>query len=217
MKKKKKQLPKNKKNQNQNPNKNKKFVDQKIKVANFILIFILLVLIGIFVRAAMLSLSEEVDGKNLKQFAAARTTQRDTILAKRGTIYDNSGEALAQNVYSYTLIAYLSESRGEGNYVKDKEKTAKALATVISMDESRILKLLNSTNKKGESLYQTEFGSAGKGLTELTKDKIEALNLDGIDFIESQKRYYPKGDFLSYTLGYAKQDANGKINGELGL
>jgi len=209
MKKNSKTKPKNKKS--------KRIIDPKIKKSNFLLILILFIFIGIFVRAAMLSLSEEIDGKNLKLFAASRTTKRDTILAKRGTIYDNNGEALAQNVYSYTLIAYLAESRGEGNYVKDKEKTAKALATVISMDESRILSLLNSKNKKGEPLYQTEFGNAGKGLTELTKDKIEALNLDGIDFIESQKRYYPKGDFLSYTLGYAKQDANGKINGELGL
>ncbi|MDD6223888.1 MAG: penicillin-binding protein, partial [bacterium] len=65
--------------------------------------------------------------------------------------------------------------------------------------------------------YQTEFGNQGKGLSELTKDKIKALNLEGIDFVESQKRYYPKGDFLSYTLGYAKMDAEGKITGELGI
>ena len=173
-------------------------------------VFLLIFLILLY-RTGVLSLSEEVDGINLSIFASSRTTEHDTILAKRGTIYDVNGDVLAQNVYSYTLIAYLEESRGEGNYVKDKEDTAKKLATVIEMEEEKILSLLN------KDVYQTEFGSKGKGLTEITKDKIKKLNLDGIDFIESQKRYYPKGDFLSYTLGYAKSDENGKIIGELGV
>ena len=85
------------------------------------------------------------------------------------------------------------------------------------MSKEDILALLNRKTSTGETPYQTEFGSKGKGLTELVKDKIVALNLDGIDFIETQKRYYPKGDFLSYTLGYAKSDENGKITGELGI
>ena len=197
--------------------KNKKAVNQQLKTANIVLISCLVIFLVLIYRAGVLSLSKEIDGINLSKFASSRTTQHDTILAKRGTIYDVNGDILAQNVYSYTLIAYLEESRGEGNYVKDKEETAKKLATVIDLPETKILSLLNSTNSKGEPLYQTEFGSKGKGLTELTKEKIEKLNLDGIDFIESQKRYYPKGDFLSYTLGYAKSDSTGKISGELGV
>ena len=171
-------------------------------------LFLFLVFVG---RCCMLSLSHEVDGVNLQEFASRRTTKHDTIIAKRGTIYDVKGEALAQNVYSYTLLAYLEEERGEGHYVKDKEITAEALSTVIELDKDSILKLLQ------KDTYQTEFGNAGKGLTELVKDKIVALNLDGIDFIETQKRYYPKGDFLSYTLGYAKSSEDGLIQGELGL
>ena len=42
-------------------------------------------------------------------------------------------------------------------------------------------------------------------LTEMEKEKIEALSLPGIDFIEDEKRYYPNGDFASYTIGYAKK------------
>lgn len=173
--------------------------------------FLFLMFLVLLLRVTYLSLSSEVDGINLKEFASKRTTRYETISAKRGTIYDINGEALAQNVYSYTLIAYLSDSRGEGNYVKDKENTAHMLATVIDMEESEILKLLSKDS------YQTEFGNKGKGLTELTKEKIVALNLDGIDFIETQKRYYSKGRFLSYTLGYAKMDEDGNIKGELGL
>ena len=192
-------------------NKKSKTVNRNVRIANISLLVTLFLFVLLFYRAGVLSLSEKVDGINLKEFASKRTIKHETILAKRGTIYDVNGEALAQNVYSYTLIAYLDSSRGEGNYVKDKENTAKGLSSIISMDYEKILALLN------RNVYQTEFGKSGKGLTELTKDKILALNLDGITFTETQKRYYPKGDFLSYTLGYAKSNEDGKIIGEMGI
>lgn len=197
--------------------KNNNTINLNVRKANILLILTFLFFFILIFRAGTLALSKKIDGKDLKIFANNRTIKHETILAKRGTIYDVNGEALAQNVYSYTLIAYLSPSRGEGNYVSDKGETAKSLATVINMSEEKILALLNSTNKDGDPLYQTEFGSAGKGLTELSKDKIVALNLKGIDFTETQKRYYPKGRFLSYTLGYAKGSEDGKITGEMGI
>lgn len=55
-------------------------------------------------------------------------------------------------------------------------------------------------NKEG--VYQVELGPGGRNLSELDKDKIEKLELPGIDFIKSYKRYYPNGDYASYTLGY---------------
>lgn len=186
-------------------------INRNARISNIALILTFLLFCLLLYRAGVLSLSDKVDGINLADFASKRTIKHETILAKRGTIYDVNGDALAQNVYSYTLIAYLKTSRGEGNYVKNKEETAEKLATVISMSKEKILELLN------KDVYQTEFGIAGRGLTEITKDKILALNLDGLDFIETQKRYYPKGNFLSYTLGYAKLNSDGKIVGEMGI
>ena len=197
--------------------KKKIHINTHVRSANLFLITTFLLFAVCLYRVGVLALSDEIDGKNLKQFAASRTTAHDAILAKRGTIYDVHGEILAQNVYSYTLIAYLAESRGENYYVQDKEMTAEKLSTVLNLSKEQILSYLNRTTQNGEVPYQVEFGSKGKGLTEITKEKIVALNLPGIDFIESQKRYYPKGDFLSYTLGYAKLDETGKIIGELGI
>ena len=194
-----------------------KKINRNVSIGNICLIFTLFLFAGLLYRASVLSLSKEVDGINLKEFSSSHTLKRETIKAKRGNIYDANGDILAQNVYSYELIAYLEPSRGEGYYVKDKEYTAEQLATIIDLDQEKILSLLNSTRSNGEPLYQTSFGTAGRGLTEITKDKIKALNLPGIDFIETQKRYYPKGDYLSYTLGYAKQDSDGNIVGEMGI
>ena len=94
----------------------KKKVNNNNKFNNVFLFLTLFLFACLFARTCYLALSEEVDGINLQKFASKRTTKKDTILAKRGTIYDINGEALAQNVSSYTLIAYLEESRGKESH-----------------------------------------------------------------------------------------------------
>ena len=193
--------------------KRKKRRKNNIKYSKLLIITSLFLFALMIARVTQLALAEEVDDTNLQALARQRTTKTDIIKAERGNIYSSDGEALAQNVSSYKLIAYLSPSRttNEDNpqHVVDKEKTARELAPILGVSEEEILKYLSK-----EGVYQTEFGNAGKGLTELTKEKIEALNLPGIDFIESFKRYYPKGDFASYVLGYAKEEVTTNEDGE---
>ena len=185
------------------------------KLFIFSSLFLFVVMIG---RVIELSTSKTIDGVNLQELASKRTSKTEILKAKRGTIYSSDNEALALNVSSYKLIAYLDPKRTENKdnpqHVVDKEKTAEALAPILSMEKDEVLKYLNK-----EGVYQTEFGSHGKGLSELDKKKIEDLNLPGLDFIESYKRYYPKGQFLSYTLGYAKasSDDEDDISGEMGI
>lgn len=186
----------------------------------------MMILTGIlYIQFIYLSLSPTIYGKNMSDFATSRNTVKKTIPAKRGTIYDNSGNILALNVSSYTVIAYLEKSTvysGE-NYVKDIDATATALSPIINMEVDTIKNLLS------QDRYQVELGPGGRGISELKKDEILALNLSGIDFIEDQKRYYPNGDFASYIIGYAKDnevteiDKDGnettsiQIVGELGI
>ena len=196
----------------------KKKKRNNIRYSKRIIIASLLLFVALILRLTQIALSTEIDGTNLKELASKRTTRTDTILAKRGTIFSSDGETLAQNVSSYKIIAYLDEKRTTNpkkpQHVVDKEKTAKELSPILGIEEENILEYLSK-----ENVYQTEFGSKGKGLTELTKQKIDDLNLPGIDFIESYKRYYPKGQFASYTLGYAKTTSEEEniIVGEMGI
>ena len=186
-----------------------------VKPSKIVLILISILLCLAIARLLQVAIFSKIDGINLKEFASTRNTVTKTLYAKRGTIYDSSGDALAVSVNSYTLIAYLEKSRtvDENNpqHVVDKEGTAKALAPILNMEESEILKYLN------KEAYQVEFGSKGKNLTEITKKKIDDLELPGIDFIESTQRYYKMGSFASYLIGYAKTNDEGQIKGELGL
>ena len=163
-------------------------------------LFVLLILLGQF---AHISLFSSVNGNNLKQIAANRTTVSKELIADRGTIYDNEGNILATNVASYTLIAYLSDTRtsdkNNPRHVVDKEKTARELSEILNAPYDYIYERLC------EDRYQVEFSSYGSKLTELEKIAIEKLELPGIDFVESTKRFYPNGQFASYIVGYAKE------------
>ena len=168
----------------------------------FIVFFIIIVIL--FIQFCYLALSTNVYGINMKEFASNRNTVTETLTAERGTIFDVEGNILAQNITSYTLVAYLDSSRttDENNpeHVVDKEYTATKLSSILGEENYEyILGRLNKNSK------QVEFGNVGKNLTELTKLAIEELDLPGISFTETVKRYYPNGDFASYIIGYAKQ------------
>lgn len=189
-----------------------------IKYSRVIVFISLLLFCAIIGRVIQLGMSKKIDGIDLKQLATKRVTKTDIILAKRGNIYSSNGDILAQNVSSYKLIAYLDSKRttnkNRPQHVVDKELTASKLAPILGMEKDEILKYLN------KKAYQTEFGTHGKDLNEITKKQIEDLNLPGLDFYETFKRYYPKGQFASYTIGYAKSSSNDEdtsITGEMGI
>jgi penicillin-binding protein 2B len=187
----------------------------RIKLSKLLIISSVFLFVIIIIQLIKLSTYEEINGVNLQKFANNRNTQKEILVANRGTIYNANNEPLAQTVNSYTVIAYLDSKRSDGyskpQHVIDKEGTAEALAPLINMTSETILNLLKRPN-----LYQIELGPGGKEITELTKEAIEQLQLPGIDFIKSYKRYYPNNDFLSYTLGYV-QKYDEILVGEMGL
>ena len=191
-------------------------MEHNVKVSNVVLIIVFFLFLIIITRVSYIALTKKIDNIDIQSLASKRTTKEIILKANRGTIFDSSGDVLAQDVASYTLIAYLDSKRTtdpeKPQHVVDKEKTALVLSAILNMDKETILSYLNK-----ENTYQTEFGVKGKGLNEIEKDTILATNLPGLDFIETTKRYYPYGKFLSYLIGYAKQDENGKMTGELGI
>ncbi len=185
-----------------------------VRIPKVFILIVAFLFIAIIIKLSFVSLSSEVDGINLHNLASNRNTKTDTIYAKRGNIYDNEGEVLASVVNSYKIIAYLDPKR-EKDYVVDKDATAKMLNEYLGIPYDEAMERLNK-----EGRYQVEFGTKGNNITESLKNKIEALDLPGIDFIQSQKRTYSTGSFASYIIGYAKKpngNEDGEIIGELGI
>ncbi len=186
-----------------------------------ILMFGVLVLsfFAIVIKLSLVALQTETDGINLTEFTKNRNTTKEILKAKRGTIYSSNNEILAHSVNSYTLIAYLSESRTKDpdnpHHVVDKEGTATALAEVLGADREYILDRL--VTGAAQKKYQVQFGIYSLNLTTITKNQIEALGLPGIDFIEGTKRFYPNSSLAPYIIGYARSINDGPIAGEMGI
>lgn len=183
-----------------------------VTINKFIMLCVVLSFFAAIIKVCIVSLSKEVDGLNLTEFADSRNTEKEVLYARRGSIYDVNGDELAQSVNSYTVIGYISSKRTKDDsnpqHVVDKEKTAKELSPLINVAEEQIINLLS------KDLYQIDLK---RGVSELTKSKIEALDLPGIDFVESSKRWYKMGNFASYIIGYAQADDDGKIIGKMGV
>ncbi|MBB1062363.1 penicillin-binding protein [Limosilactobacillus fastidiosus] len=169
------------------------------------------------VRFAYIAITKDVQHVNLRSQAEQIYTQKRTILAKRGDIYDQHGSVLATDTSRYTLYAVLDKSQhsadGKPLYVKNKQRTAKILAKYIDIPKSQILKTLS---KKGQS-YQVEFGSAGANLSVAKMQQIKAEKLPGIGFIATPARSYPEGEFASQIIGMATPRVTNKETGQMTL
>ena len=202
----------------------KEINNDKFRISKPVIIVTFFLFIVLIIRLCYLCLFDYKVGKStITAFIKNRNTTEEVIMPKRGTIYDVNGNILANDVISYTLIAYLSDTRvdskGNKDYVEDIDDTSSKLADVLGALTDDIKSVL--INGKENNKYQVEFGSVGKGLSELAKEEIDELNLQGIDFIKDIKRYYPNGDFASYLIGYTlnkeDDDGNNFITGEMGI
>ena len=193
-----------------------------VKINMGLIIVIILFFVAIIIKLSYVNIAKDVDGIDIEAFANNRNTTKKTLYATRGAIYDTNGDYLAQTVNSYTIIAYLSSSRTTNpdnpQHVVDKEDTARKLSEILTLNGKTSMTyeyILSRLNLEGR--YQVEFGSGGSGITELLKSEIENLNLPGIDFVASSKRYYQMDKFASYLVGYARKNDDGKIVGEMGI
>ena len=176
------------------------------KSAKIVFIIFASVIVLMIANVAYLGVTGKhlVNGEDIRAFANSHGGEQKvtTLYAKRGTIYSSDNEVLASDVKKYKLIAILDTGRFDAKkqpaHVVDKEKTAQELSKIIDMDEDKILERLNSKS------YQVEFGKYGNNLSSLEKEKIEALNLPGLEFEEVTTRNYRYGDFASYEIGYAQ-------------
>lgn len=185
-----------------------------INVSKLIFVVLVLSFFAAVIKLSYVSLNKTVDGIDLTEWVNNRNTEEVTLKSSRGSIVTADGEVLAQSVNSYTVVAYLSDTRttDEKNpkHVVDKQQTATVLSPILGMSVDYILALLN------KDAYQVELGPNGRNISTTLKNQIEALGLPGIDFIETEKRFYPMSNFAAYMVGYARANDEQKVVGYMG-
>ncbi|SFB18903.1 penicillin-binding protein 2B [Lentibacillus halodurans] len=195
---------------------------KKNKKTHFMSGILIVLFVGIFLlvsgRFLYIQATGEIDGVSLKKLAEEKRTASYTLGAERGKIYDRNGMTLAYDRPTYRIQAIIEESytqdEEEPMHVDNPEETAEMLAPLLDADEAYLLEQL----KEGiqEDQFQVEFGNAGKELSQETKEKIEELDIPGIEFVEEPIRYYPNGMFASQIIGFAQKEDD-VINGVAGI
>ncbi len=163
-----------------------------------IIMFLLVsaVLFGLIVRLGWIQI---VRGEKYKELANIYQTRDIPIPAKRGIIYDRNGKELAISASTNTVWAHPGE-------VEEPEKTASILSNILELEEETVLEKIKSN--------QFIIAIAPHIDDELAK-AIRTENLRGISVSESNKRFYPYGNFAAYVLGHTNVDNQGIAGIEL--
>jgi len=141
-----------------------------------------------------------INAENLLKKGESQWIRDLPLNAKRGTIYDKNGVALAVSYTSYNIYVRAIS-------VKDPSGVTKALTDVLNLNYETVYQKV--TNRLvSESLIKLQVDSADV-------EKLKSYNLEGIYYSENNKRYYPYGDFLSQVLGYTTIDNIGQSGLEL--
>lgn len=202
------------------PNKNRERVGQNLMILAVFLFFVFVINFAIIIG------TDTKFGHNLSTEASEVYQKEVTVQAKRGTIYDRNGVALAEDSTTYSIYAIIStsyvSSTGEKLYVKKSqyEKVAEILNEKLGIDKNEVLSQL-----KQDGLFQVSFGSSGSGLSYSTKLAIETAmdeaGIKGIGFTSTPGRMYPNGVFASQFLGLTQlkenKDGTSSLVGTSGL
>ena len=169
--------------------------------------FILFVATG--VSFATIAINGTSRGVNLYELALRHYLATGHIQGRRGMILDRNRDPIATQMPSFTLYANLNPAHG--SVVEDIDETAERLSEVINLDADRIVEILSQ-----EGLSEVQFGNAGRRLLFTERERINALELPGLNFREEPIRFYPNGTFASHTVGYAVPTTDG-IVGNMGI
>ena len=158
-----------------------------------------LVFAAVLVRAAWL---QGVRAGGLDALAASQHRETVAIPARRGTIYDRTGRALAIGEQATSVYANPKQ-------IRDPEEVAERVAIALDLDAEDLLPLLSDRSKGFVYLKR----KADPEQAQL----LEAQNIIGLGFLREERRAYPQGAIGSEIVGYAGLDNEGLAGLELEL
>jgi cell division protein FtsI (penicillin-binding protein 3) len=135
-----------------------------------------------------------IKGSSLASAAASQQVSSLELPARRGTIVDRNGSELAVSEPADDVSA-------NPKFVKDPVKTADKLAPLLGVGEDDLIKKL--------ARRDTGFVYLARSLPANQADKIDKLQLPGIQLTAGHRRVYPQNELASQLLGHVGIDGDG--------
>lgn len=172
---------------------------QSVNKIKIIKICIYLIVLALIFKVGYIQI---IDRKNIYDKALESWQRSFPVQANRGKIYDRSGNVLATDLTTASLVVVPSQ-------IKDQATTALELSKILNVDVNVLKEKLN----KKVSIQR--ISPEGRQLDNQVASKIRRLHLSGVYLIKDTKRYYPGNNYLSHCLGFVGIDNQGLLGLEL--
>ncbi len=172
---------------------------QSINKIKIIKICIYLIVLALIFKVGYIQI---IDRKNIYDKALESWQRSFPVQANRGKIYDRSGNVLATDLTTASLVVVPSQ-------IKDQATTALKLNEILNVDVDVLKEKLN----KKVSIQR--ISPEGRQLDNQIATNIQRLHLSGVYLIKDTKRYYPRNNYLSHCLGFVGIDNQGLLGLEL--
>lgn len=167
----------------------------RTKFASFLFIFILLLIV------VRLFYWQIIKGTEIAQRAFSQYVRISELHPERGEIKTSDNFPIVANQPGFLLFA-------NPRLIADQEKSARDLAPIIDSESSSISAKLMS---------DLAWVSIKNKIDKKTREKIESLKLQGIDFERFDFRLYPEASLAANLVGFVGKDDAGADKGYFGL
>ena len=141
-----------------------------------------------------------IQGEKYQNTAINQQTRELTVAARRGTIYDRNGKALAVSATAYKVVLSPATTDEEAG-----ELILKNLPQLLGVEPEKIEKSLAKN-----SYYDVVARRVEQNVADDVRAFVRENKLGGsISVVDDPKRYYPYNDFACHVLGFVGTDNQG--------
>ena len=145
------------------------------------------------------SRSEELTLRGVRQW-----TRSGTVYARRGSIQDTNGQTLVMSATAYIVSA-------DPRKISDISLFTQTICPILDLSEETVQQKLQDRSKASVTLKRQVSRETADRLRALqSRDDAAAVQLKALLFDEDVRRVYPRGAFLSQTLGLTNVDSAGQ-------
>ena len=129
------------------------------------------------------------------------------VPAVRGSLYFRDGSEVVPAVLNSTVYTLYADP----NEVKDPEKIANIVSSVLGLDRDLIMKLTKKSN--------TSYVVLAKRLSKYQVDELfkQKTKLVGVNVVSVPQRVYPEGSLAAQVLGFVNDEGTGQYGVESAL
>lgn len=162
---------------------------------------IIKILIGCIVLAVILFgrlvYIQVIKSKHYEEKAYEQQTRQRSVAAKRGTIYDATGEKVLAQSVSVNIVTVVPNSVDKAK----KEIIATKISEILELNKDDVLAKLTKNSSSETIATKVDEDKASKLLEYISDEDISGVRVD-----EDTKRVYPYSTLLAHVLGFVGTD-----------